>query len=217
MSIADPSRWEVVTHKLFTNTLAGGFYRRFVDDMGLRGDERVMDFGSGTGAAAVRLAPILRKGGGRLTCVDVSGTWIAELRKVLRRYPEVEYLEGRLWELDLPDESFDVVVAHFVLHDIPSGGSSGGDDGCAREVRGERERAVCELARVLRMGGRFFVRDPSSERHGFTPGQLAALLRGAGLEEVRSWSGRLYLVEPWVAAEYRKPRPGPPSGPRPGR
>jgi len=190
MSIADPSRWEVVTHKLFTNTLAGGFYRRFVEDMDLRGDERVMDFGSGTGAAALRLAPIVRRGGGLLTCVDVSGAWIAELKKVLRRYPEVEYLEGRIWELDLPDGSFDAIVAHFVLHDIPGG---------------ERERAVGELARVLRPGGRFFARDPSSDGHGFTAVELEALLSGAELEEVRSWSGRLYMVEPWVAAEYRKP------------
>ena len=189
MSFTDMTPREVLLHRLALNGVARPTYRRFVSGLGLRGDEKVLDFGSGSGAAARYLAPLLERGGGRLTCVDISPIWMAEIRKVLRRYGNVDYRLGRLWELDLPAASYDLIVAHYVLHDIPAE---------------ERPRVVAELARLLRPAGRVVTRDPSASGKGLQAAQLSQLLSGAGLEEVRSWTGRLLLVQPFVAAVYQK-------------
>lgn len=189
MSFTDMTPREVLLHRLALNGVARPTYRRFVNGLGLRGDEQVLDFGSGSGAAARYLAPILERGDGRLTCVDISPIWMTEVRKVLRRYGNVDYRLGRLWELDLSDASYDVIVAHYVLHDIPAE---------------ERARVVAEFARLLRQGGRVVARDPAASGKGLQAEQLSHLLGSAGLEEVRSWAGRLLLVQPFVAAVYQK-------------
>jgi ubiquinone/menaquinone biosynthesis C-methylase UbiE len=188
MSFTDMSRREVLLHRLALNGLARPTYRRFVAGLGLRGDERVLDFGSGSGAEARYLAPILQRGGGHLTCVDISPVWLAEIKKVLRRYDDVEYRLGRLWELDLPSASYDVIVAHYVLHDIPAD---------------ERERVVHEFVRLLRPGGFVAARDPSQPGKGLATARLAELMGGAGLERARAWTGRLLGVQPFAAAVYR--------------
>ena len=59
----EPGRAEAFAARLFTNLLLSPLYRRYVDEMGLRGDERVLDYGSGSGAAARHLAR--RVSGGR--------------------------------------------------------------------------------------------------------------------------------------------------------
>jgi SAM-dependent methyltransferase len=69
-----PGGMEIFTTRLMLHGLLSGSYRRFVDGMGLRGDERVLDFGAGSGAAAGHLAKRLQAGG-HLTCVDISPGW----------------------------------------------------------------------------------------------------------------------------------------------
>ena len=134
----EPGRVEVLAAPLFTNVLLSPLYRRYVDQMGLRGDERVLDYGSGSGAAARHLAKRLRAGGGRLTCMDVSARWQKVLRRVLRAYPDVEFRLGDVRTMGLPEASFDVVLVHWMLHDVPPR---------------DRPAIVAELARLLRPGG----------------------------------------------------------------
>jgi len=189
MSFTDLTPRDVLLHRLALNGIAWPTYRRFVRGLGLRGDERVLDFGSGSGAEARYLAPLLERGGGHLTCVDISPVWLAEIRKVLRRFRNVDYRLGRLWELGLSAASYDAIVAHYVLHDVPVE---------------ERARVVGEFVRLLRPGGRVFTRDPSASGKGLQTVQLSHLLGGAGLDEVRISTGRLLLVQPFVAAVYEK-------------
>ena len=141
----EPGRAEALAARLFTNRLLSPLYRRYVDQMGLRGDERVLDYGSGSGAAARHLAKLLGAGGGHLTCMDVSARWQAVLRKALRAYPDVEYRLGDVRTMGLPAASFDVVLVHWMLHDVPPW---------------DRPAIVAELARLLRPGGRLFCASP---------------------------------------------------------
>ncbi|NLE22900.1 MAG: class I SAM-dependent methyltransferase [Actinobacteria bacterium] len=135
----EPGRVEVALQRALNNHLLSPFYRRFVDGMHLRGDERVLDYGSGGGAAARHLAKRLAAGGGRLTCIDVSERWQQALRKVLRAYPDVEYLQGDVRGMGLPGGLFDVVLVHWMLHDVPPG---------------DRPSIVAELTRLFgREGG----------------------------------------------------------------
>lgn len=177
----EPGRVEAHAARLFTNLLLSPLYRRFVDQMDLRGDERVLDHGSGSGAAARHLAARLAAGGGHLTCVDVSTRWQAVLRRVLRAYPDVELRCGDVRALGLPQGGFDVVLVHWMLHDLPPW---------------DRPPVLAELARLLRPGGRLFVREPTARKHGMPAAEVRGLLAAAGLSETEGAEGRIRLVGP---------------------
>ena len=89
----EPSRLVRAAYRLLYDPLRAGYLRRLVASLELTGMERVLDFGSGAGSEAVYLAQALQRGG-RLTCLDVSPTWLAEARRRLRRFTNVEFLLG---------------------------------------------------------------------------------------------------------------------------
>lgn len=140
----EPSSFEVFITVAVGN-LFGGTYKEYCDRLGLRGDERVLDFGSGAGTPARYLAQTLARGGGHLTCVDISHGWIQVAQKRLKKYPNVEFHVGDIGDLHLPSASFDAVFLHFVLHDIQAD---------------ERPRIVRELVRALAYDGKVLVREP---------------------------------------------------------
>jgi ubiquinone/menaquinone biosynthesis C-methylase UbiE len=100
------------------------------------GDERALDVGTGAGAIAIGLAPLVREAIG----IDVVPELLAEANK---RAPEnVRFLEGDALELKFPSDSFDIVSTARTLHHI------------------ERpERVLSEMSRVLKPGGTMLVVD----------------------------------------------------------
>ncbi len=143
------------------------YYRSFVRDLGLRGDEQVLDFGSGSGICSRHLAARLQRGAGRLACVDVSYGWMKVVRRTLRRYNNVSYHCGQINEISLPVNAFDAVVMHFVLHEIPAA---------------ERPLVMKTLAQKLKMGGRLLLREPQNE--GLEIDELNNLAALAGLQPI---------------------------------
>ncbi len=112
-----PSRLARAGYRLVYDPLRAGYLRRLVTSLGLTGTEHVLDFGSGAGSEAVYLARALDRGG-LLTCLDVSPAWLAEARRRLRHRTNVQFLLGEAPSLALPDAEFDLILAHFVLHDV---------------------------------------------------------------------------------------------------
>jgi ubiquinone/menaquinone biosynthesis C-methylase UbiE len=186
----EPGRAEVLAARLFTNGLLGPLYGRYVDQMGLRGDERVLDYGSGSGAAARHLARRLEAGGGSLTCVDISERWQAALRSVLKAYPDVRLCCGDVRTLGLLEGGYDVVLVHWMLHDVPPW---------------DRPSIVAELARLLRPGGRLFSREPTNTRHGMPAEQLRGLFAAAGLTETLASEGKAPILGEHYRAVWTKP------------
>jgi ubiquinone/menaquinone biosynthesis C-methylase UbiE len=185
----EPGRAEAFAARLFTNLLLSPLYRRYVDEMGLRGDERVLDYGSGSGAAARHLAKRLQAGG-RLTCMDVSARWQAVIRRVLRDSPDVEFRLGDVRAMGLPDGSFDVVLVHWMLHDVPPW---------------DRPSIVAELARLLPPGGRLYSREPTGAKHGMPAAQARELYAAAGLDESQAAEGRGLILGEYYRAVWTKP------------
>jgi ubiquinone/menaquinone biosynthesis C-methylase UbiE len=186
----EPGRTEALAARLFTNLLLSPLYRHYVDDMGLRGDERVLDYGSGSGAAARHLAKRLEAGGGRLTCMDVSVRWQAVIRRVLRAYPDVEYRCGDVREMGMPAASFDVVLVHWMLHDVSPW---------------DRPSIAAELARLLRPGGRLFSREPTGAKHGMPAASVREQFAAAGLTETLATEGKTPVLGTYYRAVWIKP------------
>jgi ubiquinone/menaquinone biosynthesis C-methylase UbiE len=92
--------------------------------------ETVLEVGPGAGALSER---IKRELGAKVTAIDIS-----ERMVTLTAERGIEAVVGDVQALPFEDESFDVVVAAWVLYHV-----------------GDRDRAIAECARVLRPGGRF--------------------------------------------------------------
>jgi len=158
----------------FLYTTRRGKFRAWettLNELPLRGDERVLDLGCGRGAVTVAVAHRVLTGQvigiDRWSRRDQSGNSAA----VTVRNGRLEGVDGQMRLItadmcDLPfrDATFDLVVSSLAIHNIP--GSS------------RRAQAVSEAYRVLKAGGRMAVADI---RH---TGTYARVVQGLGATDV---------------------------------
>ena len=137
----EPARFEIFLTKLAFILYAKSVYRAFADCLPIVGNELVLDFGCGMGTVAYYTAKRLKDG--HLTCLEISGRWLNTCRKTLRGYENVTFLHAEATAL--PEERFDVVYCHFVLHDIP-------------EI--DLQTVLPALVKALRPGGSLVFREP---------------------------------------------------------
>lgn len=103
---------------------------------GLPPDIRILDAGSGTGEGASRLAELFP--GAAVVGVDILDHHLELARNRYRHLANRLTFENRsVYELGLPDGSFDLVTCRHVIHSIPF-----------------PERVLAELRRVTKPGGR---------------------------------------------------------------
>jgi arsenite methyltransferase len=159
----------------------------------LRGDEDVLDVGTGRGLLLVGAAKKLVTG--RAVGLDIWKTsdLSDNARASTQAVLEQEGLADRCWLLErpaqdtgLPDATFDVIVSNLCLHNISS--------------REERDAACREIVRLLKPGGAAIISD---FKH---TGQYAEVFQAAGLTVRRShhpWD----TFPPLTVVEGRKPEP----------
>ena len=168
MGSYEPSKLEIWMTLLVGRLLGGRFYKPYVEGLDLRGDERVLDFGTGAGTPARYLAAQLQRAGGHLTCLDVSQRWQAVARRRLQRFDHVGFVLGDVRTAPLDEGSFDLVFIHFVLHEIPAS---------------ERPGTARRLAQLLAKGGRLAIREPLNF---ISRDEIRGLMAAGGLVE-REW------------------------------
>lgn len=183
----EPSELEIQITLALGKTLLSPYYQGFVHSLNLRGGEKVLDFGSGSGVCSRHIATRLQYGGGWLDCVDISHGWMQVIRQTLKGYPHTGFHLGRITELNLPAGCYDAVVIHFVLHDIPSL---------------ERVDTIRSLAGKLKSDGRLLLREPQGQ--GLTRDELSHLAVSAGLHEQRFAARKIALVGSVYDAEYAR-------------
>jgi ubiquinone/menaquinone biosynthesis C-methylase UbiE len=170
------------------NGLIRGVYRKYAATFDLKGDERVLDFGGGTGALARHVAKRLDKGGS-VTVVDISEGWVKAGRKRLRRIRNIEFIVGSHEVLLAMKERFDAITIHYMLHEIDE------------EKRGS---AAAALAGALKPGGVLYIREPIGRHEGIPPAEVRTLLQGAGLAEVTANEGESWIDGRYFVGEFRK-------------
>src|SRR5579884_2147579 len=143
--------WMLTPAALYASSRWGKLRQRdaILARAGLRGDEQVLDVGTGHGLMAIGAAKRLTTG--RAVGVDIwrgrdqgDNSRANTLRNVAREgvADRCSIEDGDARALPFPDATFDVVLANFALHNIPG-------------AEGQRQ-ACAEIARVLKPGGRVY-------------------------------------------------------------
>lgn len=178
--------------------------RRLPGILKLRGDEEVLDVGCGLGRMTVSVAKQLNKG-------KVIGIDIWDKMEIPGNSPEnayanakiegvqdkVEFKTGNVLDIQFPDSHFDLVTSSSVINNLHS--------------KADKVKALREIYRVLKTGGRFLMTEPLRNLRnfffGWTPlgvwlllskNDWVKLLKNAGfinLEYVYRDGAGIFLVE----------------------
>ena len=173
-------------------TRAGKFavWAKLLRQLNLRGDERILDMGSGRGAVLTMVARLLPRGKAvgldLWKSADQSGNTLdaarrnAELEGVAGR---VELVTGDMTAMPFEAGSFDVVLSALAIHNITNANG--------------RRKAIDEAFRVLKPGGRLLIADFRSTD------AYAGRLRELGATDVteRPLDWRYWYGGPWTATK----------------
>jgi ubiquinone/menaquinone biosynthesis C-methylase UbiE/DNA-binding transcriptional ArsR family regulator len=140
------------------------------------GDWTAGDLGCGTGQVSAALAPFVQ----RVIAVDSSQAMLQAARRRLLAFDNVDMRRGELEALPIDDGRLDAAVLMLVLHHVP-----------------EPHKALADVARVLKPGGRVIVgdmlpHDRESYRQqmghvwlGFSEDHVTRLLTDVGFSQLR--------------------------------
>jgi len=126
----------------------------------------VGDLGCGTGRAAERLAPWVR----RVVAVDGSESMLEEAAYRLQSAENVELRRGELEKLPVEEGELDAALLVLVLHHVA-----------------DPQAALAEVARAVKPGGRLVILDMRPHDRAEYRGRMGHQWLGFGREELEGW------------------------------
>jgi ubiquinone/menaquinone biosynthesis C-methylase UbiE/DNA-binding transcriptional ArsR family regulator len=164
-------QWDRVRDELFGERFHLAAFAALADSTWAVGD-----LGCGTGQVSAALAPFVE----RVVAVDASAAMLQAAKKRLHGFDNIDLRRGELEALPIDDARLDAATLMLVLHHVP-----------------EPEKALVEVARVLKPGGRLLLvdmqpHDRDSYRQqmghvwlGFSDDHVKRMLADAGFQEAR--------------------------------
>jgi len=164
-------QWDRVRDELFGDRFHLAALAAFA-----QGEWTVGDLGCGTGQSSAAIAPFVA----HVIAVDASAAMLQAAKKRLHGIDNIELRRGELEALPIDEARLDAATLMLVLHHLP-----------------EPERALAEVARVLKPGGRAIVVDmqPHDRENyrqqmghvwlGFGEDHVRAIFHESGFEDVR--------------------------------
>jgi ArsR family transcriptional regulator len=165
------SQWDRLRDELFGDRVHLGAQAALADS-----DWVVGDLGCGTGQVSAAVAPFV----GRVIAVDSSAAMLQAARRRLAGFDNIDLRRGELEALPIDDDRLDMAAMMLVLHHVP-----------------EPAKAVADVARTLKPGGRIIIgdmlpHDRESYRQqmghvwlGFSDDHINRMLTEAGLGRIR--------------------------------
>ena len=155
------------------------------DVLKIKGGTVAIDLGAGTGAFALRLAPLMGTKG-RVYAVDDSADMLSILRS-RNPPPNLFTIKANFTSTGLDSGIADFCLAAFIVHETK-----------------EKQALVNEAYRLLKPGGRLLVLEWRAELDApgppkqirVTPGEMDSLFRAAGFSEIvsQNWTEKHYYV-----------------------
>jgi len=190
MNFENPGLFEKIMEEILEYRIMSHapMYKTYLMKLPLKGNEKVLEFGSGGGVCSRHLAKILSKGG-KLTCIDISEYYISKARKRLQKFNNIEILEGDLRKMEIPASSFDAILIHFSFHHVSEH---------------EKQNIMNTLASKLKKSGTVFIREPTAEKGAKLPvEEIRILTKKAGLEEVEFGTGKVMRMGTVYEGAYK--------------
>jgi ArsR family transcriptional regulator len=164
-------QWDRLRDEVFGDRFQLAAFAAFAD-----AEWTVGDLGCGTGQLTAALAPFVK----RVVAVDASAAMLQAAKKRLQSFDNVDLRRGELEALPIDDTRLDAATLMLVLHHVP-----------------EPARALTEVARVLKPGGRVTIVDMQPHDRdnyrqqmghvwlGFSDDLITGMLRDSGFENIR--------------------------------
>lgn len=110
---------------------------------GIKPGDAVLDLGSGAGNDCFVARAIVGESG-KITGLDFTDAMVAKAIENNKKigYTNVEFVQGDIEEMPLPDNTYDIIVSNCVLNLVP-----------------DKNKAFAQMMRVLKPGGHFCVSD----------------------------------------------------------
>jgi ubiquinone/menaquinone biosynthesis C-methylase UbiE len=163
-----PSQLVIKYEVFISGIILRPLYHNFIQQLNLTGDENILDFGSGAGGEAIHLADIIQNKNGKLTCLDISPTWLQVVKHRLSNHENIDFIEGDITTKKIPPNSFDVIIVRLVLHDIPEN---------------QRKPIINQLYFILKPNGSVHIQEPIGTGHAIDETEMRSLFKNAGFKE----------------------------------
>jgi len=152
--------------EILVRFLAKSNYKKYTNSLNLKGNEKILELGCGTGNLSRFIAKKLSKDGS-LTCIDTSNYQLSKARKKLNKYKNIKFQKN----ITNPKETYDIIILHYILHDIK---------------KNHRQKTIKILKTKLKNNGIIYIREPTRKNHGMPAKEIENLISSSKLKKISS-------------------------------